>query len=164
MYFTFHAECSVHHTDRCFAHADKYSRFRSQTCCCIPATKNFCPSTEELLFTISCSKVLTKCSYIYIETKYCLQFQGNLLYKDTESIIRFVIPVVFNKLRVIRVQCMFLSNTTCLFDGRGVFTSLPKVQLHISALDNNHLQVVHESLKSSYTKFNMGCVQWGFGG
>jgi len=39
-----------------------------------------------------------------------------------------------------------------------------KVQLHISALDNNHLQVVHESLKSSYTKFNMGCVQWGFGG
>ena len=54
---------------------------------------------------------------------------------------------------------MFLPNTT-LFDGRGVFTLLPKVQLHVSALDNSHLQVVHESLESSYTGFNMGCVQW----
>jgi len=25
---------------------------------------------------------------------------------------------------------------------------LPKVQLHVSALDNSHLQVVHESLES----------------
>jgi len=41
---------------------------------------------------------------------------------------------------------------------------LPKVQLHVSALDNNHLQVVHESLESSHTRFNMGCVQWAFGG
>jgi len=38
-----------------------------------------------------------------------------------------------------------------LFDGRGVFTLLPKVQPHVSALDNSHLQVVHESLESSYT-------------
>ena len=37
-----------------------------------------------------------------------------------------------------------------LFDGRGLFTLLPKVQLHVSALDNSHLQVVHESLESSY--------------
>ena len=50
-----------------------------------------------------------------------------------------------------------------LFDGRGVFTLLPKVQLHVSALDNSHLQVVHESLGNSYTRFNMGCVQWGCG-
>ena len=57
---------------------------------------------------------------------------------------------------------MFLSNTTS-FDGRGVFTLLPKVQLHVSALDNSHLQVVHESLESSYTRFSMGCVQWGCG-
>jgi len=34
------------------------------------------------------------------------------------AIIRFVIPVVFNKL--IRVECMFLSNIT-LFDGRGIY-------------------------------------------
>ena len=27
------------------------------------------------------------------------------------------------------------------------FTLLPKVQLHVSALENNHLQVVHESLE-----------------
>ena len=40
---------------------------------------------------------------------------------------------------------------------------LPKVQLHVSALDNSHLHVVHESLESSYTRFNMGCVQWGCG-
>jgi len=30
------------------------------------------------------------------------------------------------------------------------------------ALDNSHLQVVHESLESSYKRFNMGCVQWGY--
>ena len=44
---------------------------------------------------------------------------------------------------------MFLSNTT-LFDSRGVFTLLPKVQLHVSALNNSHLQVVHESLESIF--------------
>ena len=60
--------------------------------------------------------------------------------------MRFVIPVVFNKL--IRVECTFLCNTT-LFDGGGVFTLLFKVQLHVSALDNSHLQVVHESLEST---------------
>ena len=41
---------------------------------------------------------------------------------------------------------------------------IPKVQLHVSAPDNSHLQVVHESLESSYTRFNMGCVRWGCGG
>jgi len=35
----------------------------------------------------------------------------------------------------------------------------PKVQLHVSALDNSHLQAVHESLESSYTRFNMGCSE-----
>jgi len=39
---------------------------------------------------------------------------------------------------------------------------LSKVQ-HVLALDNSHLQVIHESLESSYTRFNMGCVQWGCG-
>ena len=46
-----------------------------------------------------------------------------------------------------------------LFDGRGVFTLLPKVKLHVSALNNSQLQVVNESLESSYTRFNMVCVQ-----
>jgi len=58
---------------------------------------------------------------------------------------------------------MFLSNSSYLFGGSGVFTFLPKVQLHVSALDNGYLQVVHESLESSYTRFNVGCVQCGCG-
>jgi len=72
--------------------------------------------------------------------------------KHQDKIISFVIPIVFNKL--IRVECMFLSNTT-LYDGKGVFTLLPKVQLHVSAVDSSHLQVVHESLESSCMRFNM---------
>jgi len=36
---------------------------------------------------------------------------------------------------------------------------LPKVQLHVSALDNSHLQVVHESLESRCTRFNTERVQ-----
>jgi len=40
---------------------------------------------------------------------------------------------------------------------------LPKVQLHILAFDNSQLKVVHESLESSYTRFNMDCEQWGCG-
>ena len=58
---------------------------------------------------------------------------------------------------------MYNGDVGHLFDGRDVFTLLPKVQLHVSALYNSHLQVVHESLESSYTRFNMGCVQWGCG-
>ena len=51
-----------------------------------------------------------------------------------------------------------------LFDGIGVFTLQPKVQLRVSALDNSHLQVVHESLENSYTRFDTGCVQYGMWG
>ena len=58
---------------------------------------------------------------------------------------------------------MYSGDVGGLFDGRGVFTLLPKVQLHVSALENSHLQVVRESLESSYTRFNMGSVQWGCG-
>jgi hypothetical protein len=32
------------------------------------------------------------------------------------------------------------------FNGRGVFTLLLKVQLHVSALDNSHLQVLHNMI------------------
>ena len=34
-----------------------------------------------------------------------------------------------------------------------------EVQQHVSALDNSHLQVVHESSESSYRRFNMVCVK-----
>ena len=35
--------------------------------------------------------------------------------------------------------------------------------VEVSALDSSHLQAVHESLESSYTRCNVGCVQWGCG-
>ena len=53
---------------------------------------------------------------------------------------------MFNKLIQYSV-CSCLTQLI-LFDGRGVFTLLPKVQTHVSALKNSHLQVVHESLES----------------
>jgi len=75
--------------------------------------------------------------------------------RKLKYLIRFVIPVVFNKL--IRVECMSWSNTTLFYSMVEVYLHLlTKVQLHVSALDNSHLQVVHESLESSYTRFNMG--------
>jgi len=65
---------------------------------------------------------------------------------------------------VIRVDCMFLFNTSLFYLMVQMYLHLlSKVQLRVSALDNSHLQVVHESLGSSYTKFNMGCVLWGCG-
>ena len=54
---------------------------------------------------------------------------------------------MFNKL-IKQSVCSSLTQLI-LFDGSGVFALLPKVQLHVSALDNSHLQVVHESLESS---------------
>jgi len=54
--------------------------------------------------------------------------------------IRFVIPVVSNKL--IRVECMFLSNTTLFYFMVQVYLHLlPKVQLHVSALVIANLRV-----------------------
>ena len=45
-----------------------------------------------------------------------------------------------------RLQCIYWSNTT-LFGGGGVYVVLlHKVQLYVSALENGHLQVVHEIL------------------
>ena len=61
---------------------------------------------------------------------------------------------------IIRVVCKFLSNTILFYLIVEVYLHLlPKVQLHVSALENSHLQIVHESLESSYTRFNMGYVQ-----
>ena len=56
---------------------------------------------------------------------------------------------MFNKL-IEKTVCPSLTQLI-LFDGRGVFTLLSKVQLHVSAFDTSHLQVVHESLESRYT-------------
>ena len=48
---------------------------------------------------------------------------------------------------------MFLPNTTLFYLMVEVYLHLlPKVQLHVTAFDNNHLQVVHDSLESSYTR------------
>jgi len=38
---------------------------------------------------------------------------------------------------------------------------LHKVQLHVSALDNGHLQVVHEIPSKQLYETYMGCIQWG---
>ena len=38
---------------------------------------------------------------------------------------------------------------------------LHKVQLHVSALVNGHLQVVHEILSKQLYETYVGCVQWG---
>jgi len=54
---------------------------------------------------------------------------------------------------------MSLSNTTLFYLMVEVYLHLlPMLQLHVSALYNSHLQVVHESLESSSTRFNMGYV------
>jgi len=54
---------------------------------------------------------------------------------------------------------MFLSKTTLFYLMVELYLHLlPKVQLRVSAFDNSQLQVVHESLESSYTRFNMGCA------
>ena len=37
---------------------------------------------------------------------------------------------------------------------------LHKVQLHVSALDDGHLQVVHEMLSKQLYETYMGCIQW----
>jgi len=37
---------------------------------------------------------------------------------------------------------------------------LHKVQLHVSALDNGHLQVVHEILSKQLYRAITGCIQW----
>ena len=38
---------------------------------------------------------------------------------------------------------------------------LLKVQLHVSALNNGHLQVVHDILSKQLYETYMGCIQWG---
>ena len=55
------------------------------------------------------------------------------------------------------MERMYLSNTT-LCNGRGLYSILHEVQLHVSVLDNGHLQVVHEILIKQFYKTYMGCI------
>ena len=73
--------------------------------------------------------------------------------------ISFVIPVVFNKL--IRVQCMYLSNTT-LFDGKGI-SSIYYIRYNymFRRLKMAIFRLYMKYLISSYTRLNMDCVQCG---
>ena len=74
-------------------------------------------------------------------------------------IIRFVIPVVFNKL--VRVECMYLSNTT-LFGGRGI-SSIYYIRYNymFRRLTMSIFRLYMKYLVSSCTRLNMGCIQWG---
>ena len=64
-----------------------------------------------------------------------------------DLVIRFVIPTVFNKLIKVRL-CSCLTQLYLMVEV--YLHLLPEVQLHVSALDNSHLQVVHESLESIF--------------
>ena len=54
------------------------------------------------------------------------------------------------------------SNTTIWW--RDIYYLLHRKQLHVSALDNDHLQVVHESLSKQLYKHIYGLLIWGKGG
>jgi len=55
-----------------------------------------------------------------------------------------------------RVECMSYSNTTLFYLMVEMYLHLllHKLQLHVSSLDNSHLQVVHESLETRRTKLS----------
>jgi len=73
---------------------------------------------------------------------WCCVTRWRYVHREIEtgvSVIRFVIPVVFNK--TIRAEYTFLSNTTFYLMVEVYLHLLPKVQLHVSAPDNSHLKV-----------------------
>jgi len=50
---------------------------------------------------------------------------------------------------------------TTLFVGKVYLDNiLHKVQLHVSALDHGHLQVVHEIRSKQLYETYMSCIQW----
>ena len=72
--------------------------------------------------------------------------------------MRFVIPVVFNKL--IRVECMYLFNIT-LFDGRFIYSIYyVKYNYMFRRLTMGIFRLYMKYLVSSYMRLNMGCIQW----
>jgi len=106
-------------------------------------------------FMVSCAKSwrqlsATESSRHWKRLLFCSQYQ---------TIIRSVIPVVFKKLTT--VQCMYLSNTT-LFDGRGI-SSIYYIRYNymFRHLTMAIFRLYIKYLVSSYTRLNMGCIQWG---
>ena len=78
--------------------------------------------------------------------------------KRTCVVIRFVIPVVFNKLT--RVQCMYRSNTT-VFDGRCLYSIYYITYNYMfRRLTTAIFRLYMIYLVSSYTRLNVGCIQW----
>jgi len=69
-------------------------------------------------------------------------------------------PYSNDRSQVTRVERMYLPNTT-VFMVEVYIVLLHKVQLHVSALDNGHLQVVHEILSTQLYETYMGSIQWG---
>jgi len=64
-----------------------------------------------------------------------------------------------------RVECMYCTCLTQLYSMVYIYIYiwyiLHKVQLHVLALDNGHLQVVYEIISMQLYKTDMGCIQWG---
>ena len=62
---------------------------------------------------------------------------------------------------LVRVQCMYLSNST-LFDGR-VISSIYYIRYNymFRRLTMAIFRLYMKYLVSSYTRLNMGCIQWG---
>ena len=56
------------------------------------------------------------------------------------------------------VECFYSSNTTIYIYSIYIKYFLHKVQLHVSALDNGHLQAVHEILIKKLYKTYMACL------
>jgi len=56
---------------------------------------------------------------------------------------------------ITNIQGVYWSDTS-VFIGRIYF--MHKVQLHVSALDNGHLQVIHEIHIKQLYKIYMGCL------
>jgi len=69
--------------------------------------------------------------------------------------MRSVTPVVFYD--ITNVECVYSSITT-IFIEENIKYFLHEVQLHISALDNGHLQVVHEILIKHLYKIPINIV------
>jgi len=68
---------------------------------------------------------------------------------------------MFNKLEW--GVCTCLTQLYLMVDIYIYIILLHKGQLHVSALDNGHLQVVHEILSKQLYETYMGCIQWEVG-
>jgi len=72
--------------------------------------------------------------------------------------MRFVIPVMFNKLT--RVECMYLSNIN-LFDGGNMYRIYYiRYNFIFRRLTMAIVRLYMTYLVSSYTRLFMGCIPW----